>query len=444
MKKRFFAMALAAIAATLSTSPISAQGTDSEPVQRAPIHTAPRRPPTRIVRRPKLSSLSVIERYDTWTRDDGTVFNDAISLVPENFSNQIFANAHTVYTPDGDVLLVGYGDVSFSGAFAGTTPCDAVYVINWKTDGTYNVPALPALPYGLPGHVNCGITGVNGGGPIGKSLGAGMGTAQAGGNYYGILPTATPENGESWMTWTTSPDGINWKFYAEGGGFTDDPEKAVKLIRRADMTKGLFGHSAMVYHAPWFYMAICVWTDGTLSKERAYVILHTPQALVERQAMATTWLAEGGAIITTWWRFDGVSRLEILNGQDWLPSNGILPDDLSQAVSPTGAVDPLDLQWVGDKLLLVYATDFNQDPPTFSYVFGGYPDDSGLSWGPSKKIDMGDFWTEYVGCGSGGGINLAWRDHEWYGFVAARKRDLTPCNPNGGAQGLVRVKLEIK
>jgi hypothetical protein len=420
MKKLFFSMALTVIATFVLAAPISAQGRDDQPVQRGPIHAVPHRPPTRVVHRPGPSTLSVIERYDSWALSDGTAVNDVISLDPANFKNQMFANAHTVYTASGDVLLVGYGDDSLGD----TTRCDSTFVVDWKSDGTFALPTDPALTYG-PGPVMCGITGSNGGGLVGRYLGTGVGTAQAGGTYYGILPVGKPETGESWMAWAVSSDGFNWKFAGDNGP-TDDPEKAAKLIRREDMTKGLFGHAAMVYHDGWFYMSICVWTDY--------------------------------GIIATWWRFDGRSSLQILDGPNgFIPSNGVMPYDLTPSISPANASDPFDLVMVGDSLLFVYEpnTGFGALPPTFQYAFGSLPGDTGIAWQPSKQLDLGDFWTTYTGCGAGSGFNLAWRNGEWFAFVAARRRDTTTlppvdpvssadCGPYLSSQGLVRVKLDIK
>jgi hypothetical protein len=380
------------------------------------------------------STLSIDQTYPSWHRDpDGTLFNDVLSLSPDNFNNQVLSNPHIQYNDDGQWLIMGYGDSSLGE----TTVGDAIYVMKRLNTGWYKVPASAALkfPAALSGSDWTSVGG----------LGVGAGIAKTSNRtpdpynykYFAVVQVAqAPWNANKgaftrgWTTWAVSTDGEDWYFVAQSGGTTRDAGESLQLIRRADLAQltstgmNRFWHIAMVYNP---------------SDNYFYIVMG--------------WAEEGGGIKGTWWRVrynqgnayglpvnasTGAPEVEVLAFNSVTQTysftrtttvgSGAVSDGLitdysdawaNQAQSPvaSGPADPSDLVELYkadgsvDSMLFIYAPESGLNDSLY-YVKGTLPTDptANIIWNTPQALDFSSLTNAGYNttCGAGGfriGVN---------------------------------------
>jgi hypothetical protein len=358
---------------------------------------------------------------------------------PTGFGDQIIANPHVQYNDNGDWLIMGYGENTFTDTnYPNTDPtddiADSIYVFKrLAVNGQYVVPSTQAMKF-TPGTQPLGYLGA------GAAIAKTTTTTSAGYKYFSIMPVSVPSQNIGWASWAVSSDGETWYFVdSTGAGLTTDARQSFHLLQNTDPSVDFngsftdsngvkedrgFAHNAMVYNPydGYFYIAQgysnpcginAWWWRIKFNSANAFGLTPNGAGRFNVELLQTGATNDDDYYTVT----DGV-----FNGGAICPRAPRIFDANGQYL---GAADPMDLALLTNSdgsfnsFLFVYAAgiDFNNPPYTQQtyYIRAAQPTSStgNLVWqmgspynGP-KNLDFSLVNGQgYAECSAGGGYYL--------------------------------------
>lgn len=428
--------------------------------------------------------------YGSWTEcpnpptcSSSPVVNDVLSLRPEAFGGQQFANPHVAYADNGDWIIMGYGFTPITGNTIG----DSINIMTRINAGSHagkyilhrplnpvmhNPPAIPPENWTTVGGMGAGAgftkTDVASAGgykffallPVGNTHGAPVGGPPDG---SGCAPPGTTTPARGWVTMAVSTNGTSWYFVPPSGTAPvapDNPDGSKLLLKRIE---GGEPHVSFLF------------PDAGCAPDHRWHHIYWHQAMMYNKYDQFFYIALGydGAcgLKTTWWRvkfvpgatfgLGAIERFDRSLGK-FVSSDGTIPDDgdvwqcngqdpQSTAQNAlTGPADPMDLIMLFNNdgsfnsVLFLYKPEMdygNALLPGSQHIFytrGGLPTSStgNFVWDNPQQLDAGPLTSLYEGgCGGGGGYYVSANQSGFdpvtgypkpFGFVSTFRKSLHP------------------